>query len=195
MQYDIPLDLNRYLSETQSALVENRLEATLSAPDWNPAKMTDYGLSELTLQETSNPSFGEKEIPATDIFGDRNSQQDPIEGFVRDKLIIIEAAINQVLGEIEQREQLLTELLEDIDAQICIQKEMFFRIAPYGSSAITEGDPKRRVAIEGMLASLETEKRREQASAWKDIASLKRELRELLREYNEEKRKQRVIAQ
>jgi len=141
---------------------------------------------------TLNPAYGE-ENPLPDIFRDQKDSSDPIAGFVQNKLLIIESAIKQVMGEISQREILLAELLEDIEQQICIQKEMFFRVAPYGASFITEGDPKRRVAIERTLAELECEKRREQASAWKDIASLKRELRELFREYNEEKRKQRVM--
>ena len=50
--------------------------------------------------------------------------------------------------------------------------------------------PARR---EKEIAALEAERRREQSGTWKDVASLKRELRLLLRERDEEKRRQQVI--
>ena len=68
------------------------------------------------------------------------------------------------------------------------------RISPYEGAPFTIGDPRRRSSIEKELADLEGEKRRETTSAWKDIAALQKELRELQREYLEEKRKQRVMS-
>lgn len=111
------------------------------------------------------------------------------------KLRIIEAAIEQITNEVEDRENLQKVLLETIDNEICDQKEALYQVAPHGSSPFTVGDSKRRASIERELAALEAEKRKETCSTWKDIANLKRELRDLLREHNEEKRRQRVMGE
>ena len=68
-------------------------------------------------------------------------------------------------------------------------------MAPHGSSPFTIGDSRRRASIEKELSTLEAEQRRETTAAWKDIANLKKELRALLREEAEEKRRQEVIGQ
>ena len=75
------------------------------------------------------------------------------------------------------------------------QKELLYQVAPHGSATFTIGDPKRRTGIEKAIATLEAEKRHETGSAWKDIAGLNKELRILLREHEEEKRRQRVIGE
>lgn len=186
--YGIPQDSSRYSSPAQVHYGASIVDLVSSEAT------TECGQLMLVANQVSRTNSEENAFPVVDIFANRNPSVDPIEGFVRDKLIIIETAIRQVLKEIEQREELLAEILEQIDAQIGLQKEMFWRIAPYDSCFITIGDPRRRVAIERTLATLETERRREQSSAWKDIASLKRELRELIREYNEETRKQRAVG-
>jgi hypothetical protein len=115
--------------------------------------------------------------------------------FVAGKLRIVEAGIEQVIQEIEEREKLRDSLLEEIDNEFCRQRELLFQVAPRGSSTFTVGDPKRRSNIEKELATLESEKRRERTSAWKDIANLKTEVRGLLREHSEEKRRQQVLGE
>lgn len=77
---------------------------------------------------------------------------------------------------------------------MCELKGAWHRVAPWENSPITVGDPKRRSAIEKLLADLEAEKRRETTSCWKDVASLQKELRELHRELAEEKRKSQVMS-
>ena len=114
--------------------------------------------------------------------------------FVAGKLKVLEAAIEQISQEIDDRERLRDTLLSKMDEAICEQKESLFQVAPYGSSPFTLGDSKRRSSIEKELGVLEAEKRRETTSAWKDIAGLKKELRLLLREYDEEKRRQQVMG-
>ena len=110
------------------------------------------------------------------------------------KLRILEASIEQITREIEEREQLRDTTLETIDKAICEQKTMLHQVAPHGIMPITVGEPKRRASIEKEVASLEEEKRRETVSAWRDIAGLKRELRELQREHAEEARRHQVIG-
>lgn len=121
------------------------------------------------------------------------SSSDPVEEFFNDRLRIVRATIQQVLNEIETRETLSEQTLRKLDAEICEAGERLLQIAPHGSSTFTIGDPRRRASIEGEIAALEKEHRQEQISKWKDTAALKHELRELLREYMDEKRKEKAL--
>ena len=123
------------------------------------------------------------------------NQEDLLVSLVADRLRIMEAGIRQLIIEMEERKRLRDRMLDDIDQEICAQKEMLFQVAPNGVSPFTVGDPRRRSAIEKEIASLDAEKRAQETSAWKDVSTLKKELRELGREYLEEKRKQRVISE
>ncbi len=120
---------------------------------------------------------------------------DPLGMLLSGKLRIVETSIDQIAEEISGRERLRDRMLETIDKEICLQKELLYQVAPHGSSPFTVGDPKRRVGIERAIATLDAEKRQERCSAWKDIAGLNKELRVLLREQEEEKRRQRVIGE
>jgi hypothetical protein len=115
------------------------------------------------------------------------------DSFLAAKVRIVEESIQQIEEEIEAREALRDSLLETIDKELCAQKECLFAAAPYGSSVVTIGDTKRRSSLESEIARLEAEKRHEGTSAWKDIANLKRELRELLRERQELRRQEQVM--
>ena len=120
---------------------------------------------------------------------------DPLEMLLAGKLRIVEASIKQITQEIDGREGLRDGMLNAIDKELCQQKELLYPVAPNGSSTFTIGDPQRRSGIEKAIATLEAEKRQETGSAWKDIAGLNTELRILLREHEEEKRRQRVIGE
>ena len=119
---------------------------------------------------------------------------DPLDRFLAGKLSIRHASIAQVAREIQSRIRLRDRLLAAMDQDMARLKEKLYQAAPWGeSSPFSVGDGKRRAGIESQLSALEVEKRREETSAWRDVASLKKELRELLREYEEEKRKLEVM--
>lgn len=114
--------------------------------------------------------------------------------FLIGKLQVVEASIEHVMEEIQTREVLRDKLVQEIDQASCRQRELLMQTAPHGSSTFTVGDSRRRAGIEKELAALDVERRREFTSAWKDVAQLKKELRTLLREYEEEKRRERVMT-
>ena len=134
------------------------------------------------------PSLSEACLPAN-LMLPASLTSDPLEAFVQGKLRILEAAIAQVLKEIEERELLRDVTLDDIDNQMCELKTALMAVAPWGNTPSALGDPRRRASLEKDIAALVAEKRHETTATWKDIASLKSELRELVREYHEEKRK------
>ena len=145
-----------------------KYSSNASANNWKPGSLPAGTLSE---------------PPATD----------PLESLVSGKLAIIEAGLKQVTEEIEERHTLHEQLVEELDRQLCIQNEALLQVAPHGNMPSTVGDPRRRSAIEKELATLEGDKRHEHIAVWKDVASLKRELRELSREFYEEKQRQSVM--
>ena len=109
------------------------------------------------------------------------------------RLAIIEAGIKQVDEEIDERNTLHDQLLEELDKQLCIQKEALMQTAPNGNMPSTVGDPRRRSALEKELADLEGDKRHEMIALWKDLASLRNERRTLLRELYDERQRQSVM--
>jgi len=119
--------------------------------------------------------------------------ENPILGFLSGRLHVIEASIEQILKEIEEREMLRDRILHELDMHSCEVKEMLYAVAPCGSSPFTNGDPGRRAGIEQELFHIDAEKRREESSSWKDVANLKRELRVLLRERMDEERRQDAV--
>jgi len=153
-----------------------------------PYPNSNYGASD----GISKPDCSIAKTPATSSSG-RTDRPDPLEAFVSGRLKIIEDAIEQVSREIAEREALRDSMLHAIDKAMCDQKELLFQVAPHGSSPFTVGDSRRRSSIEKELATLEGEKRRETTSAWKDIAGLRRELRELIMDRDSERRRQQVV--
>jgi len=138
-----------------------------------------------------------------DCSGEQTSETPPrsepprglLDAFVSGKLRIIEAAIEEVTADIETRVRLNDQTIAEIDKAICAHKELLYQVAPCGSSPFTIGDSRRRSAIEKELVALDAEKRAETTTSWRDIAALKKELRVLLREQLEEKRRQQVIGE
>ncbi len=138
------------------------------------------------------PNYSAPVLPALAGYNP-NARTDPLEAFIQGKLRILEAAIAQVLKEIEEREHLRDVTLDGIDNQMCELKTALMAVAPWGDSPSTLGDPRRRGSLEKEIAALVAEQRHETTATWKDIASLKSELRELVREYHEEKRKGLIL--
>lgn len=119
---------------------------------------------------------------------------DPLTAFTQGKVRILGQTIDQIVTDIEERQVLGDRLTHEIDLRMTDLKEPLYQVAPFGSSPVTVGDPRRRAAIEKALLSLETERRREEVGTWKDISGLKRELRDVVREYEEEKSRARVMS-
>jgi hypothetical protein len=119
---------------------------------------------------------------------------DPLTAFTQGKVRILGQTIDQIVTEIEERQVLGDRLTHEIDLRMTDLKEPLYQVAPFGSSPVTVGDPRRRAAIEKALLSLETERRREEVGTWKDISGLKRELRDVVREYEEDKIRARVMS-
>ena len=92
---------------------------------------------------------------------------------------IINSKVQMVLYEINQRRLMKDENLYKIDVDQCSCRNLIYHIGK-------EYKDRRRVDIEKKIIDLEEEKRREQASFFRDILFLRKELRESLIEKLEE---------
>lgn len=119
---------------------------------------------------------------------------DPLTNFANGKVRVLGQTIDQIVMSIEERQVLGERLVHEIDLRMSALKEPLYQVAPFGSSPLTIGDPRRRAVLEKALLSLETERRREEVGTWKDVAGLKREMRDAVREYEEEKNRLRVMS-
>lgn len=128
--------------------------------------------------------------PGSDFAGRKRDAWDDL---LSGKAEIIRECIRQIEEEIEEREALYARTVESLDRQYLELKEALIQTAPYGSSTVTIGDSKRRSSIEKDISAIESERRREEVGAWKDISRLKAELRLLNRELLEEEQRERVM--
>ena len=98
------------------------------------------------------------------------------------------------MREIRERQALHEQLTASLDEEHCTHKSRLYQAAPWGDgSPFSVGDQRRRAAIEKELCAVGTEQRREATACWKDIATLRKELRALIREYLDEIRKEQVM--
>ena len=95
---------------------------------------------------------------------------------------VIDYKVQLVLAEIEQRRQVKESNLYRIDQDQCAIRNMVIWLGEHVWD-------KRRIQLEGRIWDLEEEKRKEQASYFKDLLFLNKEMRESLVEGLEERQK------
>ena len=156
---------------------------------------TIYYIPPYQRQKSNEPETGlTRNSPSSGLGSNpAGRKRDAWDDLLNGKVEIIRECIGQVEEEIEEREALYARTVESLDRQYLELKEALIQTAPYGSSTVTIGDSKRRSSIEKDLSAIESERRREEVGAWKDISRLKAELRLLNRELLEEEQRERVM--
>ena len=100
--------------------------------------------------------------------------------------------MEDVLGLIYEREEIKSNNIRTIDYDSCRTKARLFEIGSWQTGADPQLD-KTRGNIERELLGFEREKRFEEVACWRDMTRLKSELREVLREFDGEKRKEALL--
>ncbi|MBN2310574.1 MAG: hypothetical protein JXR94_16495 [Candidatus Hydrogenedentes bacterium] len=91
-------------------------------------------------------------------------------------------SIGEVVAEVAERERLRDELIHGIDEHL---RGLLRSLGqPAGDTAGRE-HVSLRAQTQRLVSELQQERRREQAAAWRDIASLRKEMRDLARQYHE----------
>ena len=108
------------------------------------------------------------------------------DSFIRNKEETINLKISLLYDEIKNRYNLKTENIYQINIDQCECNNMIFSIGE-------EIFDKRRLELERKILDLEQEKRREEASFFRDVSFLNKELRYTLIEKLEEKQKANLM--
>lgn len=119
------------------------------------------------------------------------SSKESIDQIFDDRLDVIRSKIDLLLVELSERKKIHEDVLYQIDVDSCSAQNLILYKA---SVEHYYGVYKDRISIEKIKFDLEGQKRREQTSYFSDTAFLKRELREVLIQYQEEVQKTSLIT-
>jgi len=118
---------------------------------------------------------------------------DPLDCFFSGKRDFIARSVEDILGMIYERESLKYENIEKIDYDFCKVHSRLFPLEYWETGMHSEID-KTRTNIEKELVNLEREKRMEEVASWRDIARLRTDLREVMREFTQQKSREALLS-
>ena len=121
-----------------------------------------------------------------------SSSSNSLEQFLSGKKRFAAKSVEEMLGLIYEREQIKDEMVRKIDLESAALKERLWETGDWRTGVNPQLD-KTRGQIEGELMGLEREKRMEEVACWRDIVRIKGDLREALRDFDQEKRKEILI--
>ena len=122
-----------------------------------------------------------------------NTSSDPLGAFLTGKKRFLAKSVEDLLGLLYEREQIKYDSLRKIDYDSAQIKARLFEIDSWRTGINPQID-KTRANIERELLAFEREKRFEEVACWRDTTRLKSELREVLREFDSEKRREAVLG-
>ena len=120
-------------------------------------------------------------------------QNDPINAFFTAKQAFLGKSVQDIVGLIYERETIKYESFHAMDYQAARIKTKLFEL----QNMRTGLNPQmERITqnIEKELNVLESEKRREEVECWRDVMRLKGDLREVMGEFGQEKRKTALLG-
>jgi len=117
---------------------------------------------------------------------------DPLSDFFSARKEFLARCIEDLTGLIYEREQIRYESFQKIDYDSCKAGTRVREVErwPPGTNATAD---KVRSNAERELFAFEREKRMEEVACWRDITRVKTELREIMREWSQEKQKESFL--
>lgn len=122
-----------------------------------------------------------------------NAKDDPLQQFMEGKKHFLTRGIEDVLGLIQERVQIKYDNLRKITYDSSKTKGMLFQLYRWQIGGNPNVD-RLRMGIEKELIGLEREKRMEEVNCWRDVTRLRTEMRELLGETAQEKRRDSLLS-
>ena len=116
-----------------------------------------------------------------------------LDGFLQRKKRFAAKSVEEILGLIYERESLREEITYAINYQQCHLKTQLLETPDWLTGVNPQLD-KTRGQLEGQIVGLDQEKRREDIACWRDVVRLKSELREALRDFDQEYHKTNLIT-
>ena len=111
-----------------------------------------------------------------------------LDRLLSDKINLLREQIQDIKNEIHLRKRLAKKAITEIDEQICKVRTLIYELNVNGTLRGKRADLEREILI------LEREKHNQKIQCWKDIERLKRELRQVKKEYKEVVRKASVAS-
>jgi hypothetical protein len=123
------------------------------------------------------------ENPSTDILKD----------ILTDKLSFLRDVIAELKAQIAEREELKKRISDKLDQGHCLLQTYLYELDtwPRGANRSIE---QRKIALEREISNLSKEMRSEKVACFRDIALLKRDLRQFQREYRNELRRVKMLG-
>jgi hypothetical protein len=116
----------------------------------------------------------------------------PVISFFTDKAKVLREEINKINNEMEVRKKIYDKFLEDIGKDLKEVRRLLHEISLY-SPGVKHSIDLRRIDLERELLGLSREVRISRLSLWKDLVFLRRELREIIFEYQALKRMAELV--
>ena len=95
---------------------------------------------------------------------------------ISDRISFLKKSIEEISGQIEERQRLKDILNSDIDEKICQTKSALYELDSFGDLC------DRRSSLEEQVAALHKEKRNQKLRHWQDTVKLESELRDMKKE-------------
>lgn len=103
-------------------------------------------------------------------------------------------SIDDVVSLIDERRGLSDRIMRQIDESYCAASSWLLQFQPWHFGQNSSID-RLRTQIGREMANFDREKRMEEVACWRDVARLRTELREAVREYAMEKRKDALLEE
>ena len=131
-------------------------------------------------------------LPSIPVDSYPSNSNDPLDNFFQAKRVNLARSVKDIAGLIEQRERIRERNLYMIVLGECEINSKLHNMENWylGINPVID---KRRAIFEKELLDFEKQKRLEETAAWKDILSLKNDLRGVVQELYKEQTKQKLL--
>ena len=173
-----------------------------STPTPNPSSYlpsTFYYFSHPNTSSSPNPSdsyavpYTSEPIDALTSEFELSNLEGSLERFLGRKKNFAARSVQDILGLIYERETIKYDMARIIDYERCHMGTQLLEIGDWKTGDNAQLD-KTRGQIEKNVIALNQEKRREETACWRDVTRLKSELREALREFDQEHHKNNLLS-
>ena len=169
---------------------KNKYEPEKSAPDksTNIAAAAEFFIKyQLPGINSSCSSFSSDHNSVHNLFN-----RDPLARFISGKRKSLNKSLDDILNLIKEREKIKDRNVLEIDQEIC-QVHTTMMNHPKNRYAVDMSLLKSYDVLQQQVNALDNVKRSEEISCWRDVTKLKSDLRDSIKELEQEKRKQSLL--
>ncbi|MBU2613905.1 hypothetical protein KJ925_05640 [Patescibacteria group bacterium] len=122
-----------------------------------------------------------------------DAKRDVFTDIISDKVKFFKQILDEIDGQIKDRECLKDTIQQKIDLRLCKLKTKIYEVEPWGLGNNKNID-SRRDKLEKEIEALAKQKSEESRESWRDIALLRKEYRQFSEQYRNALRKSNLIG-